>query len=641
MSGRRVTPHARTLDISGAFNVRRDRVAHALRPPRGDECFGPQVLRGLPFHFGPRDGENVILLDGRPVTVELDGTATYVLLVHVVADRPTVYQAGFADNQIDGRGIGDHVSDYVIEYADEGIETIPVKRRFAIQQTRVTWGSSPAAAVPAAEDGIVRRAADQIAISGVATSLFGASEVQHASARDAAMSEGDQAELLWLYALPNPHPDRGLRSLRLEPRDEPSLVYAISLTGLVEHPLRPAVRRSLRVRAPEGARRNSLGELDGVTVDLGSVLSTAPVLRYEPGMWRDGEPLIAPDRHREDVLIELAAHPDARVYIERDGAPEVVVALAQLPEGVHVVPPVDRTVRLRVIESDTGRPVPVRLHVHGDDGQYLAPRGHHRRVNAGWFEDLYAEHVAGRQQCAYVDGDCVIDLPLATVHVEISRGYETVPLRRSVRIGPETAELTFTLERVLRWRERGWVTADTHVHFLSPQTALLEGRAEGINVVNLLASQWGEMFSNVGDFDGKSTIGSRELGGDGEFLVRVGSENRMQVLGHISLLGYGGRLIDPLCTGGPSESALGDPLEVAMADWASRCREQGGHRLVAPPNYCSAVLVDKMLGVGYEFTADNGTSWTLTWSGSPAQAANLTANSWNAAPDNTGILTFN
>jgi hypothetical protein len=64
-------------------------------------------------------------------------------------------------------------------------------------------------------------------------------------------------------------------------------------------------------------------------------------------------------------------------------------------------------------------------------------------------------------------------------------------------------------------------------------------------------------------------------------------------------------------------------------------------RLAAPPNYCSAVLVDKMLGVGYEFTADNGTSWTLTWSGSPAQAANFTANSWNAAPDNTGILTPN
>jgi hypothetical protein len=64
------------------------------------------------------------------------------------------------------------------------------------------------------------------------------------------------------------------------------------------------------------------------------------------------------------------------------------------------------------------------------------------------------------------------------------------------------------LEKVLPWRERGWVTADTHVHFLSPMSAMLEGAAEGVNVVNLLASQWGELMTNVGDFDGRTTWGS-------------------------------------------------------------------------------------------------------------------------------------
>ena len=77
--------------------------------------------------------------------------------------------------------------------------------------------------------------------------------------------------------------------------------------------------------------------------------------------------------------------------------------------------------------------------------------------------------------------------------MEISRGYEVRPLRTRVTVTPQTDEMTFELERMLHWRERGWVTADTHVHFLSPQTALLEGAAEGVNVVNLLASQWGEM----------------------------------------------------------------------------------------------------------------------------------------------------
>ena len=122
------------------------------------------------------------------------------------------------------------------------------------------------------------------------------------------------------------------------------------------------------------------------------------------------------------------------------------------------------------------------------------------------------------------------------------------------------------------------MTADTHVHFLSPQVALLEGSAEGVNVVNLLASQWGEMFSNVGDFDGRTTFGARDFGGDGEFLVRVGTENRMQVLGHISLLGYSGQMIHPLCTrrpgrvghrrsAGGDDGGVGRALHRARAAW--------------------------------------------------------------------------
>jgi hypothetical protein len=107
-------------------------------------------------------------------------------------------------------------------------------------------------------------------------------------------------------------------------------------------------------------------------------------------------------------------------------------------------------------------------------------------------------------------------------------------------------------------------------------SALLEGAAEGVNIINLLASQWGELMTNVGDFDGKTTWGSREAGGDGEYLVRVGTENRQHVLGHISLLGYSGRIIAPMTTGGPDESALGDPIEILLTEWARQCKSQGG-----------------------------------------------------------------
>ena len=90
-------------------------------------------------------------------------------------------------------------------------------------------------------------------------------------------------------------------------------------------------------------------------------------------------------------------------------------------------------------------------------------------------------------------------------------------------------------------------------------------------------------MTNVGDFDGKSTFGTREAGGDGEHLVRVGTENRQHVLGHISLIGYRGNMISPLCTGGPDESALGDPVEILISEWAKQCRDQGG--LVVLPHF--------------------------------------------------------
>jgi len=333
------------------------------------------------------------------------------------------------------------------------------------------------------------------------------------------------------------------------------------------------VRRKVRLSLPRHVGLNAIGELDEVAVDLGTVMSARAVLEYDAERWVGPEPSVQPERSHDAVVVEYAAHPAAELHV--GGAPAPA-------DTIIVVPAADRPVRVRIVDARTSEPVAVRLHMHGEAGEYLPPRGHHRQVNDAWFEDNYGEFVIDRHQYAYVDGDCIVDLPLGTVHVEITRGYEIAPLRRTITVDADTDTLTFELDRVLRWRERGWVAADTHVHFLSPQTALLEGKAEGVNVVNLLASQWGEMYSNVADFDGRTTLGAKELGGDGEFLVRVGSENRMQVLGHISLLGYSGQLIHPLCTGGPSESALGDPLEVTMAEWAQRCRDQRG--LVVMPH---------------------------------------------------------
>ena len=326
------------------------------------------------------------------------------------------------------------------------------------------------------------------------------------------------------------------------------------------------------------------------------------MLTYDRQRWSSVEPNVQPVQSDNTVIVEYIAHPQAKLYVPTNATAEESYAVYDLSQTtdktVEPIEPAMRSVRLHVIEKGSQRSVAVRLHLHGRAGEYLPPKNHHRKVNPFWFEDNYAEFVNSLNQYCYIPGECEVNLPLGEVFVEISRGYETAPIRTSVTVTPETDELTFELERVLKWRERGWITADTHVHFLTPQTALLEGQAEGVNVVNLLASQWGEMFSNVGDFDGRTTLGAEDFGGDGEFLVRVGTENRMQVLGHISLLGYSGSMIQPLCSGGPAESAIGDPLEVTMAEWARQCIKQNG-LVVMPhtPNPQCERAADLVLGL--------------------------------------------
>ena len=309
------------------------------------------------------------------------------------------------------------------------------------------------------------------------------------------------------------------------------IIYGISTTTLADHPLRPGVRRKLRLTLPEGVALNAIGELDAdsrtpaIGIDLGTVISARAALDYDPARWVSDEADVQPEPSASAVIVEYAAHPAACLYVATGPDSHLAVDLAadgatsdESSLRIEPIAAANRPVRLRVIDKSTRQPVAVRLHLHGEAGEYLPPRGHHRKVNPYWFEDNYAEFVNSGNQYSYIPGECVVDLPIGRVAVEISRGYEIAPIRTTVEVTAETDELTFELERTLPWRERGWVTADTHVHFLSPQVALLEGAAEGINVVNLLASQWGEMFSNVGDFDGRTTFGARDFGGDGDFL---------------------------------------------------------------------------------------------------------------------------
>jgi hypothetical protein len=231
---------------------------------------------------------------------------------------------------------------------------------------------------------------------------------------------------------------------------------------------------------------------------------------------------------------------------------------------------VKQWMQVEVLDGSTGQPTPARIHISGAAGEYIAPHGHHEVINDNWFEDYGADvKICGRNY-AYVPGVFTTDLPTGDLYIELVKGFEYTPTRCKVTVRPGQKKLTLRVDRWKDLRSQGWVTADTHVHFISPHTAWLEAQCEGVNLVNLLATQWGRLFTNVGDITGRPGVAENDT------LVWVGTENRNHMLGHINLLGAKGLPVFPLCTGGPRESWLGDPDYRTLTEWARECRKKQG-----------------------------------------------------------------
>ena len=265
---------------------------------------------------------------------------------------------------------------------------------------------------------------------------------------------------------------------------------------------------------------------------------------------------------------------------------------------VELVDPGRNWVHVKVLDDDTGQPVPCRVHFRSPEGIPYQPHGHHHHVNqnlGSWHYDVGGDVRLGQQTYAYIDGTCQGWLPRGDVVVDVARGFEYEPLRETVRIEPGQRELTLRLRRITDMAARGWWSGDSHVHFLSTAGAQLEQLGEDLRVVNLLQSQWGALFTNTEDWPGRPrTGGSRGSVIDGGgYFTYVGQENRQHVLGHLVLWGLKEPVM-PWCSDGPDEAELGGALDTNLSDWADRTHAQGGTVVVAHfpnPNGEPAVLV--------------------------------------------------
>ncbi len=535
----------------------------ARKMPRGS-----QRLWGIPFELAPDEGPSrgLLLAEGDEAAIRIAATATHLCFLHYWEGTPAP-EAGDAG--------GAEVGRYVIRYDSGERAEAPIRTRFEVGWRSPPYGAYLYAGVGYREIETLDFMSDQAGSGG-----WGRAQT------DAA---GGWAAEPWIFAFANPRPDEKIESVLLRGSDaSPLVVLGLTLYTGPGHPLRHNPRRYFKLSLPEGAA------IESMDVDLGVLVRDAGPASPRGGGWLDaveaGLGVPAGVGLDEDVrLLEISAADGATLTVKTQKGQAEEDHRLSVGEALHrgassdgetrleVVHPGRTWVQVTIKDEETGRPIPARVHISGSDGEYYAPYGHHTVINDNWFEDYGADIKLGQMDYAYVPGSFRTKLPVGEVYVEVAKGFEYQPLRCKVAIRPGQRELELTLKRLANWRAEGWVTADTHVHFISPHTAWLQGQAEGLNLINLLASQWGRLFTNVGDITGEPGVEKDDT------LVWVGTENRNHILGHVSMLGTHGDPVFPMCCGGPGEAYVGDPDERTLAEWADECRRKEG--VVVRPHF--------------------------------------------------------
>jgi hypothetical protein len=603
------SPLIESLDITGNIDmskVNSSMVSEEMANAVKSAPVGNSVAFGIPFNIN----EQIIYLKNEPFGINIKPRlGNWIIFLHT-SDHSEINKNADGFYQKPFRGIGllnEETALYIVIYEDGTEINLPIRQRYHIGMFQQVWGEN-------CIESVAHHKPRPIDFHGEMTNdQWGWVQTR--------VTTGDRGDWVnWLWAWENPNPQKKIKGFRFEPLNKMTIILsAISIGNVRTNPLCWTSRKKAILSLPKGSVFNPIldrrGLLTSIQLDLGQVISAVPVLIYPDQDWQQSYNNKIPGVSEDEIIIEYTAHPEAMFHVpELEPIPVSGLVSNNRNNIIRAINAANQKVKIRVVEKASGKVIPVRFHAHGESGEYLAPVDRHRQPNYVWFEDYSVDFVhQGTHNSTYITGETLINLPQGKVYIEISKGFEIEPIRKVFEISPETEVITIEIEKALYWREKGWVTADTHVHFLSPSSAMLEGSAEGVNIINLLASQWGELMTNVGDFDGKTTHGSKMSGGEGEYLVRVGTENRQHVMGHISLLGYQGNIIAPMTTGGPDESALGDPVEILLTEWAMQCKKQDG--IVILPHFPNPRLENAAAIISGGIDGVEMTSWGNLYEG--------------------------
>jgi hypothetical protein len=518
------------------------------------------------------DGGRVLALgdpiSSDPLSIPLNRRAHHLVFAHFMVDSPLR----------NGDGFGAPAATYVFHFADSESISFNVREGFEIGALPATWMDFPVLAWSDLSEGMQARERGPWAD-------FGMRQME-------VRIPYPQEYYLWPWR--NPRPDEPIIEIEIRPSGPRFVVGAVTASYLVEDVFCRSARRTVRLELLMEADTERMSSLR-VEVDRGSADFPWRCLdpNRESGLVAWGEPI---DQRDGRMYVDIAANSSGTVSVllGDDAIGEFGWDALERKDSlqpndrvsVSIVGEERNWVRTRVVDEATGEQLPCRIRFVSDWGVPHQPTGHQQHVAEGqgaselpgsWSQDLYmgGDVRLGAATYAYLDGSCEGWLPRGRVTVEIARGFEYEPVRRTIDVHATTRELTFELRRIASMNDERYFGGDTHVHGLSTQGGHLEAAGEGLNVINLLALQLGHTFASSEEFTGSPSVGN-----GGDTIVFAGQEPRQHVLGHISVLGIS-RLLAPWASGGPDEGELGGNLETTMSRWADECHSQGGTAIIS------------------------------------------------------------
>ena len=278
-------------------------------------------------------------------------------------------------------------------------------------------------------------------------------------------------------------------------------------------------------------------------------------------------------------IASIQAHPGQhgtqRIAPNEQTVPLDIGTVPEIPEDERVM------VKVRVVDADTGRILPHRIRITDTEGRYYPPTGHTELGELeGHVDNVTLEPDTvnrGNRSWAMIK-EGVFTVPIRAIDgysVRIAHGFEynqpIIPLNLKGKAG-QTIERTFELKQGINMQAEGWMSADSHVHSLSPEGAMRQMEIEDVDYTNLMFIGPEHPLLTRGFITGQPhPVSTRDR------IVYVSQEVRDMNQGHMTLLGMN-QPIEPVQVYTGTGKTEPVPLPNEPLNWqvTQRMRQQSG-----------------------------------------------------------------